>query len=423
MRAAVYAVIVLAAGVALALWLAGLGGSVRVEVGETLIETSFPVAVLVAAAAFLVLHVTLRVLGWFGGIPRRMGQSALRRDRAAGEAATLKALTALAARDGSAARAAAAEARGLLGSTPQVLLLTAQAARMDGQEEAAEQAYRELAETPNGRFLGLQGLLREAMEVGDLNAALTLAREAEVAYPGAAWLREERTQLAIRTRDWREALALAPPETPRAPLALAAAGQEPDPDKAAALERQAYEADRGFAPAALAHARRLRAGGNARRARALLEEAWGVAPHPALADAYVEGESDPMMRVREAETMTRRTRNHPESRLLVAQAALTAGMLARARTELEPLAASGEADQRAYQMLADLEERQGGDTAEARSAQAKWLREAANAAPAPAWRCANCGTEHPTWLPVCPACDAVGQIAWTKATGVTVQAA
>ncbi len=59
-----------------------------------------------------------------------------------------------------------------------------------------------------------------------------------------------------RTRDWREALALAPPDAPRAALALAAAGQEPDPTRAAELERQAFAADPAFAPAALAHARR-----------------------------------------------------------------------------------------------------------------------------------------------------------------------
>lgn len=414
MFAAIYAVIVLAAGVAGAFWLFGLTGSVQIQVQGQEYSFKFAHAVLIAAGGFLALYIALRLLGWlFVSVPRQIDASRERNARAAGEAATVRALTALAARDGAAARAEAQRARTALGATPQVLLLTAQAARMDGQAEAAEQAYRELAETKGGRFLGIQGLLREAMEVGDHNAALTLAREAEAAYPGAAWLREERTELAMRTRDWREALALAPPETPRAPLALAAAGQEPDPIKAAAFEAEAFAADRSFAPAALAHARRLRGSGNPKQAKAVLEQAWAAAPHPAIAAAYLEPVDSPMLRVREAEALTRRNRGKPESRLLVAEAAAAAGMLPRARAELEPLVASGAADQRAFQLLADLEEREGGDTAEARAAQAKWLREAGNAPAAPVWRCGNCGTQHAEWAPVCGSCDAVGQIAWT----------
>lgn len=417
MFAAIYAVIVLAAGVAGAFWLFGISGAVQIQVQGQEFSFKFAHAVLIAAGAFVALYAALRLLGWlFISVPRRIDASRERSARAAGEAATVRALTALAARDGAAARAEASRARNALGATPQVLLLTAQAARMDGQAEAAEQAYRELAETKDGRFLGIQGLLREAMEVGDHNAAMTLAREAEVAYPGVAWLREERTQLAMRTRDWREALALAPAETPRAPLALAAAGQEPDPVKAAAFEAEAFEADRSFAPAALAFARRLRAAGNAKKARAALEQAWVAAPHPALAAAYLEPVVDPMTRVRDAENLARRNRGRPESRLLVAETAAAAGLLPRARAELEPLVKSGAADQRAFQLLADIEEREGGDTAEARAAQAKWLREASAAPAAPVWRCGNCGTQHAEWTPVCNSCDAVGQIAWTAAT-------
>ena len=69
------------------------------------------------------------------------------------------------------------------------------------------------------------------------------------AQPGAAWLREERAALALRTQDWREALALSAPGGNRAQLALAAARQEPDAARAAEYEKQAVQADPGFAPA------------------------------------------------------------------------------------------------------------------------------------------------------------------------------
>src|SRR5918995_899181 len=160
-----------------------------------------------------------------------------------------------------------ASARAAPGDTPQVLLLTAESERLSGRENAAEEAFRALASREDSRFLGLRGLLRQAMARGDWDAALALAREAEAAQPGAVWVREERARLALRTRDWREALALAPPEAPRAGLALAAAEQEPEAERAAELERDAFQADPAFAPAAIAHARRLREGGSPRRAR------------------------------------------------------------------------------------------------------------------------------------------------------------
>ena len=108
----------------------------------------------------------------------------------------------------------------------------------------------------------------------------------------------------------------------------------------------------------------------------------------------------------------RRNPSHPESRVLLARTAIDAGLTGRARNAIDSLMRDGKADRRAYLMLSELEEAEHGDTPEARAAQARWLREAATAAPEPSWRCGNCGTVHPTWKPVCPACDTVGQVAW-----------
>ena len=346
--------------------------------------------------------------------PGRVRARRAERRRAEGDAAVTRALVALAAGTAEAARLEVRKARAALGDTPQTLLLTAEAERLAGREDAAEEAFRALASREDSRFLGLRGLLRQAMARGDWDAALALAREAEAAQPGAAWLREERAQLALRTRDWREALALAPPETPRAGLALAAAEQEPEPERAAELERQAFQADPAFAPAAIAHARRLREGGSPRRARAVLEEAWAASPHPDLA-VPTWPTSRTLMRVKAAETLVRRNPDHAESRLLLARTALDAGLTGRARGVLEALAQSGKADRRAFLLLAELEEAEHGETPDARGAQAQWLREAAAPRPEPRWRCGHCGTEHAAWAPVCTACDTVGQIGWTAA--------
>jgi HemY protein len=414
MRRALALLVLFAGSVALALWLADLGGMVEIRVGDTWIGVSFPIALLMLVLAFLLLHGLLRAIAWLRGWPARRRARRAARQRIEGDAALTRALVALAAGTPGQARIEVRRARQLLGDTPQTLMLGAEAERLAGREEAAAELFRALAARQDStRFLGLRGLLRQAMARQDWAAAQRLAREAEAAQPGATWVREERARLALLTRDWREALALGAPEAPRAVLALAAAAQEPDPAKAAELERTAVAADPGFAPAALAYARRLRAAGSARRARGTLEQAWVLAPHPEIGRAYLEEGEDALAGVKLAEELVRRNPDHPESRLLMARAALDAGLTGRARSELEALVATpGTADRRAFLLLAELEEAEHGDSPEGRAGQARWLRDAANARPEPRWRCTSCGAEHPAWEPACDACRSVGHIVW-----------
>lgn len=418
MRRAVFFLVLLIAGVAGILSLARLGGDVEIRVGDAEVTLGLPVALLILALLFLLLHMLLWLARVLRQMPGRIRARRAERRRGEGEAAVTRALVALAAGTPELARIEVRRARETLGDTPQTLVLAAEAERLAGREDAAAEAFQLLAARPDARFLGLRGLLRQAIQREDWPTAQRLAREAEAAQPGAAWLRQERETLALRTGDWREALALAAPGGTQAALALAAAGQEENADRAAELERQAFRTDPGFAPAALAHAARLKAGGSPRRARGVIEEAWAARPHPDLAAAYLEGEGDPLHRVKSAEALVRHNPTHPESHLLVGRMALEAGLTGRARQELEALVASGRADRRAYVALSDLEEVEQGDSPTGRAAQARWLRTAATANPEPRWRCAACGTDHAGWAPVCPSCGAVGTIGWTSPQGV-----
>ena len=110
-----------------------------------------------------------------------------------------------------------------------------------------------------------------------------------------AWLRQERAQLAIRSGDWAEALALARSGGHRcapvrqwnarrcAALATGAALAETNPDRAERLARQALKADPSFTPAVVARAGLLRARGREKSAQAVLAEGWKRAPHPDIA--------------------------------------------------------------------------------------------------------------------------------------------
>lgn len=414
MRRAIGLLLLSLVAVAIAWGLMRLGGTVELRVGDMFIGISLPVLLIGLVVLFLVLHGLLVGLRALIGWPARARARRAARRREQGDAVLTRALVSLAAGSADAARSEVRKARSLLGDTPQLLLLTAEAERMAGREEAATEAFQALAKREDARFIGLRGLLRQAIQRKDWPAAQALAREAEAAHPGAAWLREERAVLALRTQDWREALTLAAPETPRAPLAMAAASQEPDAERAAELERQAFQADPGFTPAVLAHARRMAANGSPRRAKAVLEQGWAAAPHPQVAEAYLEGEADPLARVKLAEALVSRNRTHAESRLLLARVALQAGLTGRTRSELEALVGSGEADARAYLMLVELEQLEHGDSPVARAAEAKWLRAATAAPPEPRWRCGQCGKVHAQWKPVCEACGTAGRIAWGR---------
>jgi HemY protein len=411
MRRVLWVLVAGAAIVAIAWWVASLPGRVSVNLAGTTIETTTPVALVVLAIALLVLLVLLRLLIALVALPRTL-RTWRRRHRAfAGEQAITRTLVALAAGDAS-ARRVAARARRLVGDTPQTLLLAAEAGRLAGSDSEAERFYRRLAERDDAAFLGLRGLFRQAMAREDWQGAADLARRAEAIHPSAAWLREERTTLAVRTGDWNQALALAGNGVDRFAYATAAAEAAPDPAQGLKLARDAWRDNPAFTPAALAYARRLRESGRESRAQEVIRTAWKANPHPELAEFALVLITDPIARVREAAKFVAANPDHPESQLLLARLSLAAGLTGEARHHAEAARRAGMRQQRLSLLFADLEAAEHGDSEAGRLAQHDALRHAAAAEPDPVWRCEHCGAVHAKWLPVCPACHTAGRIRW-----------
>lgn len=411
-------ILILLAGailVAAAWWVAGLPGTVAAQLGETSYEASVPVTILLLVVLFLVLHVLIRLITGLVNLPRRLRRARADRRRRQGDIAVTRTLVALAAGESSDARREVQRARRLLGDTPQTLLLTAEASRAAGRPEEADAAFRSLAERQDAAFLGLRGLLRDAIARGDWQDAAELARRAETAHPGATWLRGERWQLAIRTQSWKDALALAPADAPRAAFAAAAAEAEPDPEAARKLAKQAFDADPALPAATLAYARRLRTAGREGRAQDVLRKGWAACPQPEIAELALAGTPDPLARLRAAEKLVAANAEAGESRLLLGRLALEAGLTGEARRHAD--AARRTVNQpRMWMLLADVEEAERGETEAGRAAQRSALRNAATAGADPAWRCAQCGTLHAGWHPVCAQCGTPGRIAWAVPT-------
>lgn len=408
MRTVLGLTVLAAALIALAWWIAGLPGMVSATISGTTFEMSSPVALVLLAALFLVIYFVIRLLAWLIRLPRRGRVRRVRRDRMRGERAVTRALVALAASDAGAARREAERSRRFLGDTPLTLLLTAQADRQAGREDDAAIVFRQLAGRKDSAFLGLRGLLRQATAREDWAGAAELARQAEAVRPGAQWLKEERKVLALRTGRWADALRLSGPDN-RAALAVAAAGSESNPSAALRFAKQAWTADPTLAPAAVAYAHRLRMAGKDSAANNVLRQAWAKQPHPDIAAEYMADLSDKVQRLQAAEGLAQQNASHPESHLLLAQAALDAGLLKEARRHIEAARASGLNQRRVWVLMADIADQQGRGS-DAQDA----LRHVATADPDPFWRCGACSTAHTEWKPVCDACNTPGQIAWVQ---------
>ncbi len=406
-------------------WLvASLPGRISVDAGPYTIETSTSLAVTALLLLFVVLYFVIRLVLLVVFIPRAGSLWRGGRRRRAGDQAVTRALVALAAGEKADARREANRARVFLGDTPQTLLLTAEAGRLSGRDDEATSALQALAARKDAAFLGLRGLLANAIAQERWTDAAELARQAEAAHPGAAWLRQERAQLAIRSGDWAEALALAGTGagtgagnaanagSPVAALATGAAMAEANPDRAERFARQALRADPSFTPAVLARAGLLRARGREKNALAVLAEGWKRAPHPEIAAMALAPATDSLARMQAAQKLTAGLPEHPESRLLLARTALDAGVVGEARRHLDTVKNSGINLRRAWLMHAELEEEERGDTEAGRLAQRDALRHAAAADADPEWRCSVCHTPQTTWRAACPVCQTPGGLVW-----------
>src|SRR5215470_15299025 len=133
-------------------------------------------------------------------------------------------MVAVAAGDAQEARRYAKRADLLLADPPLTLLLSAQAAQLDGDEGAAKKFFAAMLERRETEFLGLRGLLNQALRAGDQGAALRLAERAAALRPDAQWVILSRFDLEVREGHWeaaRQTLAraarrrLVPPERAR----------------------------------------------------------------------------------------------------------------------------------------------------------------------------------------------------------------
>jgi HemY protein len=398
-------------------WLADRPGEVVITWLGYRVETS--VMVLICAVAVLALLVLLvwSLLRSLWRAPRNVVALHRNRRRTRGQHAIARGLIAIGAGDLRAARRFAGEARRFAHREPLALLLDAQTAQLAGNRTAADDAFRAMAARDDTRLLGLHGLFVEAQRRDDRAAARALAEEAVRADPSLAWAGQAVLEFRCAAGDWAGALAAldsgmksglldkASYRRKRAVL-LTARALSADRDSAKADALEAVKLAPDLVPAAALAGRLLSESGEARKAARVIEAAWRINPHPALAAAYENLRPGDSARERLArmQALAKLSGNNPEGALAVARTAIDAREFAVARETLAPLLAAP--TQRVATLMAELEEADTGDIGRAR----EWMARALHAARDPAWTAD--GLVSDVWLPVSPASGRLDAFEW-----------
>jgi HemY protein len=444
--------------VAAAVFFADRPGHVEIVWQGWQVATSVGVLVGAAVLAGLIVALVCWLILLITGSPRAFLRRRRERRRRAGYRALTQGMVAVAAGDPQEARRSARRADALLGDPPLTLLLSAQAAQLEGDDLAAKRFFTAMLDRPETEFLGLRGLLNQALRAGDQGTALRLTQRASALRPDTPWVIESLFDLETREERWeaaRETLAQAVKrrtiprerarhhrgvilyELSRAAVAIG------DRRRGVNLASQAQVLTSDLAAPAAHHARLLLEDRRTGPAAKAIERTWRTAPHPELAQVYgrMDGGEAPLVRVKRFERLAAQAPDARESHLTLAEAALEAQLWGEARRHLEralaaPAPASirrpangneagsaslageaGRGDQNAglarptprlCLMMARLEEAEHGAGPNMR----EWLDRAVTAMPDPRYVCASCRGESLAWRSLCPHCGSFDTLAW-----------
>ncbi|WP_137930457.1 heme biosynthesis protein HemY [Mesorhizobium comanense] len=421
-RLLAFLIVVFALGLGFA-WLADRPGDMVV----TFSGYQYQVSLMVAAVAVVAVVAAVMILWWLikslWNSPYTISRYFRVRRRDRGYQALSTGMIAAGAGDGALARKKTKEAAKLIRSDqePLIHLLEAQASLLEGDHEGARQKFESMLDDPEMRLLGLRGLYLEAERLGDRNAARHYAGRAAAVAPQLAWAAESTLEELTARGDWDGALKLVDAQKStrqierdaasrrRAVLLTAKAQSLADSDPAAA-RTAALEANKlrpDFAPAAVAAAAGLFKQNDVRKGSKILETAWRAEPHPEISELYTHARpGDAVLdRLNRAKKLQEMKKNHAESSMTVARAALDAQDFSTARREAE---AAIRMDRRegAYLLLADIEEAETGDQGKVR----QLLSKAVRAPRDPAWVADGVVSER--WAPVSPVTGRLDAFEW-----------
>ena len=409
-------------------WLADRPGSVRIDWMDYTFHIQFGFFVAALIVVILLAIFVYNAIRAVVGLPRAWRRYRVMNNKEKGHRALALGLTAVAAGDAhKASRQAARAVKYLPDDLGMPLLLKAQAARLKGNEAEARAIFARMLDNKDTAFLGVRGLLQDALETKDYTKALALAQRGLELYPKQKWILQVAYDLELRAGDWDAArLTLE-----RAAKAEAITSDRARSDKVAMLMqesdtlqrsgmkeealkklKQAYKLDPYFAPSVLALARRYKYDGKRRKGAKLVEKAWEKAPHAVLARAWPEfmdqaRANEPFAKLKWAEKLIEAQPENADAHIAAAEAAIDAALWGEARDHLQKAEIMAP-DVRVYRLRAEIEKRAFQDHSEA----LMWMKKAENAPPPRAWVCRDTGRVYEEWHPVAAPHGSFNSMEW-----------
>lgn len=292
--------------IAITLWLYfTFRGDVTLTWNEYHISTNAGVASAFLFAIFAFIIFFSHLIGDLIRLPSDLARRHRENKRAKGHQTLLRALSCASAGDYKNAYYLAHRAQKYLPETEQglSLLLQAHAAKSQGKDQSAHDAFEALVKHPDTSVLGVQGLLQKRVLDGDVRGALELARAQYKAHPKNTHLLRPVYDLERRNALWNDALltldklqssrviAKSEAETDRAVLWIILGdmaqktGASYDAFRA---YQKAYNADPSFAPAILRLVRAHSEKGQRLRAVSIAKKAIEKHFHPSFVQLWID---------------------------------------------------------------------------------------------------------------------------------------
>lgn len=307
------------------------------------------------------------------------------------------------------------------------LLLQAHTARLQGREQDEKEFYQTLFDNKETTILGLQGLARSLIERGDDEEALLLARQSEKKNHRQPWILKLLYDLEIRTKDWESAIETLKKATRRGVISKEQAQsdqkalfvhladlslQEGRKNDAVNYLQKAHKIDPVFIPMAIQLASVYLEQGKRRKAVSIIEKAWKATPHPDLVPLWFSAApnnkpTDPLIRLRWFEKLSKLKPDSVEGRIAVAGVAIEDGLWGEARHYLLE-AEQRKPSARIYRLLAELEDLSTHDDEAARH----WIEKASHAPADKCWVCRETGHIYERWYAIAEPYGIFNTIVW-----------
>jgi HemY protein len=415
-------------------WLLDRPGSVVLNWQGYRVETSIVVLFgMVVGIAFATAQ-SYRAWLFLRRAPSQMKEAWRQRRKQQGYQALTKGMVAVSAGDAEEAICSLKRVEVLLNEPPLTMLLSAQAAQLNGDEKAAETFFKAMAENSETEFLGIRGLLGQAVKRADTKEALNLAQQAHRLRPKSEWAANHLFDVQTRKGLWLDACVTAEilvrnKTIPKSEgkrrkavlyyqlgLEATMVGEE---DVAFGQFKKAVDNDSAFAPSIGAYANALIKKSKKKKALMLIEKTWGLAPHPSLLEIYWRaGETgDELARVRQTDKLSKLNPGHIESLVARVRVNLDFALWGEARHQLENIENQNPnaLDSRICCLWAELEKGQHGDIAKSHA----WLSRASSADSQATWVCGDCGNTVADWVLNCGNCGSFNAFSWRRPLNVS----